>query len=218
MQPAQPASSYPVAALMVGRAKLVPVLHVENADHAEPLLEALVGAGVTTLEVTLRSAAAIEVIGRMRACGGGVLVGAGTITRPGQFAQVADAGAMFAVSPALTSELAEAARASGLPWLPGVCTPSEALFARQQGFHELKFFPADLMGGVGWLKHVDPLFPELRFCPTGGISDANSRDYLALRNCFAVGGAFLAPRELIEAADWKAIAERAKKSVSVAAG
>jgi 2-dehydro-3-deoxyphosphogluconate aldolase/(4S)-4-hydroxy-2-oxoglutarate aldolase len=87
--------------------------------------------------------------------------------------------------------------------------------AREAGFSELKFFPADLMGGVGWLNHIYPLYPDLGFCPTGGISDANSRDYLALPNVLAVGGAFLAPRSLIESADWRAISEQASRSVEL---
>jgi 2-dehydro-3-deoxyphosphogluconate aldolase/(4S)-4-hydroxy-2-oxoglutarate aldolase len=129
---------------------------------------------------------------------------------------VKDAGARFVVSPALTPELAEGAYAAGLPYLPGVATPTEALRARELGFLELKFFPADLMGGIGFLKHVAPLYPDLRFCPTGGISDKNVKDYLSQPNCLAAGGGYLAPRTLIEAADWTAIAESAAKSVQAA--
>jgi 2-dehydro-3-deoxyphosphogluconate aldolase/(4S)-4-hydroxy-2-oxoglutarate aldolase len=210
-------TQYPVATLIAPHAKLIPVLHVESPDHAEPLLEALVSAGINILEVTLRSACGPQVIKRMRALGTDAVVGAGTITKPDQLAAVIDAGAEFGVSPALTPALAEGARLSGLPFLPGVCTPSESLFAREFGFFEQKFFPADLMGGMGWIKHVDPLFPDVKFCPTGGISDDNSSQYLALRNIIAVGGAFLAPRELIEAADWKTIHERGKVSVAAAA-
>lgn len=215
MASSSPAPAYPVNALMGAQARLIPVLHIENVDHAEPLLEALVGAGVMTLEVTLRSECAVDVIRRMLAMNTGAVVGAGTITRPEHFERVMDAGAMFGVSPALTPVLGAAALKSGLPFVPGVCTPTEALLAREMGFHELKFFPADLMGGIGWIKHVLPLYPDLKFCPTGGTGDANLRDYLALPNVFAVGGAFLAPRDLIESADWSAISARSKKSVSL---
>ena len=207
-------TQYPVAQLIAPHTKLIPVLHVENPDHAEPLLEALVSAGIKILEVTLRSACGPEVIRRMRAMGSDAVIGAGTITKPDQLAIVADAGAQFGVSPALTPALAEMARLSGLPFLPGVCTPSEALAAREYGFFEQKFFPADLMGGIDWINHVEPLFPDLKFCPTGGISDENSSRYLALRNIFAVGGGFLAPRERIAAADWKAIHESGKASIA----
>ena len=207
--------TFPVDAMMGTRTRLIPVLHVENVDHAEPLLEALVGSGVTTLEVTLRSECAVDVIKRMLAMNTGAIVGAGTITRPDQFERVVDAGAMFGVSPALTPVLGTAALESALPFVPGVCTPTEALLAREMGFHELKFFPADLMGGIGWIKHMLPLYPDLRFCPTGGTGDGNLRDYLALPNVFAVGGAFLAPRDLIESADWSAISARSKVSASL---
>lgn len=205
-----------LAALIARRPPLIPVLHVENADHAEPLLQALVEGGIVAIEVTLRSASALKVIEKMRRISSAAVVGAGTVTTAEQFKQVVDAGAAFAVSPALTPSLAEAAHAAGLPYLPGVATPSEALRAREFGFNELKFFPADLMGGVGWLKHVHPLYPDLRFCPTGGISDKNVRDYLRLPNCMAAGGAWLAPKDLIEAGRWPDIKDRAAVSVRVA--
>jgi 2-dehydro-3-deoxyphosphogluconate aldolase / (4S)-4-hydroxy-2-oxoglutarate aldolase len=209
-------TQYPVAALIAPHAKLIPVLHVENADHAEPLFEALVTAGIKILEVTLRSAAGPEVIRRMRKMNTDAIIGAGTVTKADQLKPIVEAGAMFGVSPALTPALAEQIRLSDLPFLPGICTPSESLYARECGFFEQKFFPADLFGGMGFIQHVDPLFPDVRFCPTGGISDENSSQYLALRNIFAVGGAFLAPRDLIEKADWKAIHERGKASVAAA--
>lgn len=206
-----------VSDLLAGRPPIIPVLHVEDAEAAEPLLEALVSAGVSVLEVTLRSRAGLEVIRRMARAGTGAVVGAGTVTRGEHFAQVAEAGARFAVSPALTPALAEAARALGLPFLPGVATPSEALRAREEGFEELKFFPADLFGGVAWLAHVRPLFPELRFCPTGGVSDATLPAFLAAGNVFAAGGAWLAPRALIEVGDWAGVAEAATRAVGIAA-
>lgn len=204
------------ASLIEGAPRLVPVLHVENTDYAEPLLEALVKAGIRAIEVTLRSANALKVIERMSKLGGSAVIGAGTLTRPEHFAQVKNAGAKFTVSPALSPSLAEAATTSGLPYLPGVATPSEALRAREFGFLELKFFPADLFGGVGFLKHVAPLFPELRFCPTGGVSDKNVKDYLSQPNCIAAGGGYLAPRPAIEAAKWDEISQNAAKSVEAA--
>lgn len=204
-----------LSALIGKSARLIPVLHVENSEHAVPLAEALVGAGVMALEVTLRTEAALEVIARMRKAVPQAIVGAGTVTKPDQLARVRDAGALFAVSPALTERLAVASEKVDIPLVPGAVTPSEMLAAREFGFHELKFFPADLMGGTAMIKHVLPLYPNIRFCPTGGISDANVMSYLELPNIFAAGGAWLAPRDAIEAADWKGIAERAKKSVAV---
>lgn len=213
------AKSLPSAAALIKQGPpLIPVLHVENADHAEPLLTALVEAGIVTIEVTLRSASALKVIERMCRMSTKAVIGAGTVTTRAQFQDVIDAGARFAVSPALTPDLAEAAHAAGLPYLPGVATPSEALRAREWGFTELKFFPADLFGGVNWLKHVYPLYPELRFCPTGGVSDKNVRDYLGLPNCIAAGGGWLAPKDLIEEGRWMDIKARAAVSVGVAKG
>ncbi|RDJ22192.1 bifunctional 4-hydroxy-2-oxoglutarate aldolase/2-dehydro-3-deoxy-phosphogluconate aldolase [Bosea caraganae] len=206
-----------LSALIGKAAPLIPVLHVENADHAEPLAEALVSAGIVTLEVTLRTAAGLEVISRMRKAFPQAIVGAGTVTKPEQLAQVRDAGALFAVSPALTERMAEAAAKIAIPFLPGAVTPTEILTARELGLHELKFFPADIMGGIGALKHYLPLFPDVSFCPTGGISDANVMTYLDLDNVFTAGGAWLAPRDLIEAADWTQLHARAKASVAVVA-
>lgn len=210
-----PATSpaFPVSALIGDAPQLIPVLHVENADHAEPLLEALVGAGIRMVEVTLRSASALEVIRRMIAVGSPAVIGAGTITRAEQFRPVADSGAKFGVGPAFTTRLADAAHQVNLPFVPGVATPSEALMAREEGFHELKLFPAEYIGGIGWFKHMEPIFQDLRFCPTAGISETNARDFLARPNVFAVGGAFLAPRDLIEAGDWAGIAARSRRTV-----
>ena len=199
--------------ILLGRTPVIPVLHVESPDHAEPLLAALVDGGISVVEVTLRSSCAFEVITRMRAMGTNTLIGAGTVTRASQFAEAHDAGAMFAVSPALTKELADAAASVGLPYLPGVCTPSEALRARESGFVELKFFPADLMGGIGWLNHIHPLYPELAFCPTGGINAENARDYLAQQNVFTIGGASVAAREAIAKEDWHGISDRSRTVV-----
>lgn len=214
--PATDDSGPSMAAILAGKARLIPVLQVENVDHAEPLLLALETAGITAIEVTLRTAGALEVIRRMSRLARHATVGAGTLTRPGQFAEVLDAGAGFAVSPALTPVLAEAAYAAGLPYVPGVATPSEVLRARELGFHELKFFPADLMGGAGWLRHMLPLYPDVRFCPTGGVSDGNVGDYLGLANVFAAGGVYLAPARLIAEARWGEIQQGATQSVAVA--
>lgn len=203
-------------AILSGKPPLIPVLHVENADHAEPALLALEAAGIAAIEVTLRTSAALEVIARMSRMARRATIGAGTLTRPEQFAQVRDAGAAFAVSPALTPALAEAARASRLAYLPGVATPSEALLARELGFLELKFFPADLMGGPSWLRHASPLYPDLRFCPSGGLSNANVRSYLALDNVFAAAGVYLAPRDLIESEQWAELARSVKTAIAVA--
>lgn len=206
-------SNYPFADLVGDAPGLIPVLSVANANHAEPLLEALVKAGIRMIEVTLRTESALEVIARMVKVGSTAVVGAGTITREDQFAGCIKAGAKFGVGPAFTLRLAKAAKASGLPFLPGVATPSEALAAREEGFYELKLFPNEFIGAIGWFNHMAPVFPDLRFCPTAGITTDNCKDYLDRPNVFAVGGAFLAPRDLIEAGDWAGVTDRAKRAV-----
>jgi len=198
-------SNRPFQTLAAGKPPLIPVIHVENPDHAEPLLEALVKAGIGLVEVTLRTASAIEVIRRMTAMGTSAIIGAGTITKADQFAAAVDAGAKFGVGPAFSPALAAAAQAAKLPFVPGIATPSEALWAREEGFYELKLFPAEFVGGTGWLKHMEPIYPDLAFCPTAGINLGTARDFLACANVFAVGGGYFAPRDRIEASDWSGI-------------
>ncbi len=211
-------AEYPVSKLIGEAPALIPVLSVADAEHAEPLLAALVDGGVRMIEVTLRTESALEVIARMVRAGGPAVIGAGTVTRAEQIARAVDAGARFGVGPAFTPRLAEAARASGLPFVPGVATPSEALAARDEGLYELKFFPAELAGGLGWIRHIEPVLPDLRFCPTAGIDADNAAAFLARPNIFAVGGAFFAPRDMIEAADWRGITERTRQAVRNIAG
>jgi 2-dehydro-3-deoxyphosphogluconate aldolase/(4S)-4-hydroxy-2-oxoglutarate aldolase len=196
-----------MADLLAGRIPLIPVLHIENVEHAEPTLFALEEAGIAAIEVTLRTTAAVKVIERMKRLA----------TRPEQFKRVRDAGAVFAVSLALTVALAEAAERSGLAYMPGVATPTEALRARELGFQELKFFPADLFGGVGFLRRLSPLYPELKFCPTGGVSNENIRSFLTVDNVFAAGGVYLAPRALIEAGRWEDLTAVARTAIRHAA-
>lgn len=196
---------------------LIPILAITDVDQAEPLLAALEEAGIVAIEVTLRTPAALAVIERMARATSRATIGAGTLTQPEHFQQALDAGAQFTVGPALTPALATAAKAAGLPFVPGVCTPTEVLLAREYGFRELKFFPADLSGGTNWLRHVRPLYPDISFCPTGGINDANVVSYLELDNVFAAGGVYLAPRDLIEAGNWRVIRDQAKRSVDIAA-
>ncbi|RDJ21295.1 bifunctional 4-hydroxy-2-oxoglutarate aldolase/2-dehydro-3-deoxy-phosphogluconate aldolase [Bosea caraganae] len=207
-------SHYPFKALAAGKPPLIPVIHVENADHAEPVLEALVAAGIGLVEVTLRTTAAIEVIRRMVKLGSPAIIGAGTITRPEQFDAAVDAGAKFGVGPAFSPSLFEASRKTGLPFIPGIGTASEALWAREAGFYELKLFPAEFVGGIGWFKHIEPIYPDLIFCPTAGINAANAKDFLGCPNVFAVGGGFLAPRDRIEAEDWAAVESLSRQALA----
>lgn len=201
------------SALLGGRTPLIAILQVDRAEDAAPLLDTLEQAGIAAIEVTLRTPDALRVIEAMRARASQAVVGAGTLTRPEHFAAARDAGARFLVSPGLTPLLADAARAAGLPYVPGAVTPGEVLAAREHGFLEQKFFPADLNGGPAWLRHMQPLFPEVRFCPTGGVSAVNLREYLALPNVFAAGGVFMAPRQSILDRDWAGIGALAATAV-----
>ncbi len=187
-------------------AGVVPVLTIRRTADAVPLARALLAGGLSVLEVTLRTEAALAAIRSIRAEVPGVIVGAGTLTRPADFAAVEAAGARFAVSPGCTPELAEAAGAHPeITYLPGVATASEVMVAGVAGFECLKFFPAEAAGGIAALKALAGPFPEVRFCPTGGIGAGNAADYLALPNVVAVGGSWPAPEAAIQAGDWPQI-------------
>jgi 2-dehydro-3-deoxyphosphogluconate aldolase/(4S)-4-hydroxy-2-oxoglutarate aldolase len=198
------------------RAPVIPVLTVTRVEHAAPLAEALVGGGLTVLEVTLRSPVALDVIRAMRRAAPDAVVGVGTLLRAEQFAQAADAGAQFGVSPGLTPELAAASATVDYPLLPGVMTPSELLAARALGFDTCKLFPAQQAGGVGMLKALQAVFPDVAFCPTGGISRQNAGEFLALPNVLCVGGSWVAPADALERGDWARVRELAVDAASLA--
>ncbi|MGQ9368526.1 bifunctional 4-hydroxy-2-oxoglutarate aldolase/2-dehydro-3-deoxy-phosphogluconate aldolase [Azospirillum sp. ST 5-10] len=191
---------------------VIPVLVIDDPADAVPVARALVGGGLKALEVTLRTEAALACIEAMAKAVPDALVGAGTLTRPEHFARARDAGASFLVSPGLTDRLAEAARATGLPYLPGVATVTEALLAREHGFLEQKFFPAGIAGGAPALQGFAPLLPDVRFCPTGGVKLGTMKDYLALPNVFAVGGTWLLPADAVKAKDWGAVERLAREA------
>lgn len=196
-------------------APVIPVLVIDDPATAKPLAEALVAGGLPVLEITLRTAAALPAIEAMAQVEGAI-VGVGTVTRPEQFRQSIDAGATFAVTPGLTEKLADAARASGLPTLPGVMTPAEVIAAQAAGFSHLKFFPAQQAGGIAMLKALGGPFPEVRFCPTGGVNADNMREFLALPNVLCVGGSWVAPAKAVAAGDWKAVTALAREAVDSA--
>ena len=195
--------------------RIVPVLVLDEPDSAVALAEALVAGGLTTLEVTLRTPAALACAEAIAARVPGALVGLGTLIRPEQFAQARDAGARFVVSPGLTARLAEAAKAAGLPYLPGIATVTEALIAMEHGFRELKFFPAMLNGGAPALRGMAPLMPEIRFCPTGGIKAENVREILSLPNVFALGGTWLTPADAVKERRWSEIERLAREAAAL---
>ena len=198
-------------------APVIPVLTIERAETAVPLARALVKGGLPVLEITLRTEAALEALRAIVAEVPEAIVGAGTVLNPAQLEQVQRAGARFAVSPGCTAALAAAARSSGLPFLPGVQTVSEAMKAADQGFQLLKFFPADAAGGMTWLQAVGAPLAGLSFCPTGGITAGTAPSYLALANVACVGGSWVAPRVAVATGDWQSV-ERLAAAASTLKG
>jgi 2-dehydro-3-deoxyphosphogluconate aldolase / (4S)-4-hydroxy-2-oxoglutarate aldolase len=193
---------------------IIPVLTIEREKDAVPLARALLEGGLSLIEVTLRTPAAPAAIAAIARELPQIVVGAGTVQRPADVVQACAAGARFLVSPGMTAELAGAALATELPYLPGVATPSEAMAARDLGICFLKLFPAEAVGGLALLRALAPVFPGVAFCPTGGIDERSAREYLALPNVPIVGGSWMAPKEAIAAGDWERVrrlAERAKE-------
>jgi 2-dehydro-3-deoxyphosphogluconate aldolase/(4S)-4-hydroxy-2-oxoglutarate aldolase len=190
---------------VLSAAPVMPVIVLERAADAVPLARALLAGGLKVLEVTLRSDAALPGIGAIAREVPDAIVGAGTVLSPADLAAARDAGAHFAVSPGASATLLESGRDCGLPFLPGVMTPSEVLAAVAAGYHRLKFFPAAQAGGVDMLKALAGPFPQVKFCPTGGISLANAAEFLALPNVCCVGGSWIAPGASIRAGDWASI-------------
>lgn len=191
-------------------APVIPVIVLHNVEHAVPMAEALLAGGIRVLEVTLRTPqglACIEAIARQLP---EAIVGAGTVRNAADAAAAALAGARFAVSPGYTGKLGQACRDLDLPLLPGVATSSEIMMAQEDGFTELKFFPAVQSGGIQMLKAWQGPFGELRFCPTGGISPGNAAEFLALSNVVCVGGSWLVPASAVESGNWSLITELAQ--------
>jgi 2-dehydro-3-deoxyphosphogluconate aldolase/(4S)-4-hydroxy-2-oxoglutarate aldolase len=191
---------------------VIPVLTIEREADAVPLARALFEGGLRLIEVTLRTPAALAAIAAIAREIPQIVIGAGTVQRPADVVQAGAAGARFLISPGMTAELAAAALATELPYLPGVATPSEVMAARDLGICFLKLFPAEAVGGLALLRALAPVFPGIAFCPTGGIDERSAREYLALPNVPMVGGSWMAPREAVAAGDWarvRRLAERA---------
>ena len=189
---------------------VMPVLVINREEDAVPLARALVAGGLRVLEITLRTSAALEAIRLIAEQVPDAVVGVGTVTRPEQFAQVKALGAVFAVSPGMTNQLIDAARAAALPFLPGVMTPSDVMRAMEVGLDALKLFPAEQAGGIGMLKAIGGPLPEMKFCPTGGVTVTSAPAYLALPNVGCVGGSWIAPADLVRSGNWAAITELAR--------
>jgi 2-dehydro-3-deoxyphosphogluconate aldolase/(4S)-4-hydroxy-2-oxoglutarate aldolase len=185
-------------------APVIPVLVIPDAARAEGLARALVAGGLPALEVTLRTPAALEAIREMCKVEGGV-VGAGTLLTAKDVEDAKAAGASFGVSPGATDRLLDACEANDLPLLCGSSSATEAMRLLERGYWVQKFFPAEANGGVAALKAIGAPIPQVMFCPTGGVSMKNVRDYLALSNVICVGGSWVAPADLVAAGDWAAI-------------
>lgn len=194
---------------------VIPVLKIEEVAHAVPLARALAKGGLRAIEITLRTKAALEAIRRVIGEVEDAIVGAGTILDARQFEEAAQAGSKFIVSPGVTRELLAAAGDSPAPLLPGAITPGEIMLAREAGLDFLKFFPAEQAGGAAFLKALASPFAGIRFCPTGGISAANARDYLGLPNVICVGGSWIAPDAMVKAGDWTGIENLAREAAGM---
>ena len=196
------------------RAPIIPVLVLDDVACAPALAKALVAGGLPALEVTLRTAAALDAIRAMADVEGGI-VGAGTLLTPADIRAAKDAGATFGVSPGATPRLVAAAAEIGLPLLPGAATTSEVMTLWEQGYDMLKFFPAEAAGGVAALKSIGAPIPQVGFCPTGGITTENAASYLALPNVICAGGSWVAPKAKITAGDWAGITALARAAAAL---
>jgi 2-dehydro-3-deoxyphosphogluconate aldolase/(4S)-4-hydroxy-2-oxoglutarate aldolase len=197
---------------------LIPVIVIDDVAHAVPMAQALVAGGIHLLEITLRTEAGLAAIAAIRKAVPEAIVGAGTVCNGQDFQKAVEAGAQFIVSPGLTPELISVSNKlssqKGNPWqgvfLPGVATASEIMLAQEAGFTQLKCFPASAIGGEALLKAWAGPFPHIEFCPTGGISQENYQDYLALPNVICAGGSWLTESSLLKAENWLEVENRAR--------
>ncbi|MEU0833599.1 bifunctional 4-hydroxy-2-oxoglutarate aldolase/2-dehydro-3-deoxy-phosphogluconate aldolase [Streptomyces sp. NPDC056231] len=196
-------------------APVVPVVVLEDAADAVPLARALVAGGLPAIEVTLRTAAALDAIRAIASEVPDAVVGAGTVISPQNVAETVAAGARFLVSPGWTDVLLDAMKSSGVPFLPGVSTTSEVVALLERGVTEMKFFPAQAAGGTAYLGALSAPLPQARFCPTGGISLASAPSYLALPNVSCVGGSWMVPRDAVAARDWARVERLAGEAAAL---
>ncbi len=194
---------------------VVPVLVIDDVKSAVPLARALVAGGLKAIEITMRTPAALDAIRAVADEVEGAVTGAGTILNPQQWDQAVAAGSQFIVSPGTTRRLLDHVRDSPVPLLPGSATASEVMALRDEGYKVLKFFPAEQAGGAAMLKAFSSPLAGTLFCPTGGISLGNAKDYLSLPNVVCVGGSWVAPKALVEAGDWAGITRLAMEACAL---
>jgi 2-dehydro-3-deoxyphosphogluconate aldolase/(4S)-4-hydroxy-2-oxoglutarate aldolase len=192
-------------------APVIPVIILDDVSQARPLAEALVAGGLPILEVTLRTPNALKVMAEMAKVTGAI-VGSGTVRNATHMQQSVDAGCRFMVSPGISPRILDAADDIGIPLLPGIGTPSEAMTASERGYSFLKFFPAEALGGAPVLKAFASPLPDITFCPTGGIDPVKARSYLALANVICVGGSWVMPADALAAGDFKRIEALAREA------
>ena len=203
-----------IIARICAAAPVIPVLTIERVEDAQPLARALVAGGLPTLEITLRTDAALEAIAAIAEVEGAV-VGVGTLLTSTQVHDAKSAGAIFGVSPGVTPTLITAAQESDLPLLPGSATATEAMRLLEQGFVIQKFFPAEAVGGALALGSLAGPLPQIKFCPTGGITPENAKKYLALPNTLCVGGSWIAPKALVASGSWEEITQIARRAADL---
>jgi len=196
---------------------VVPVLVVNNVEHAVPMAQALLAGGIKVLEVTLRTSSALEVIEKIAKEVPEAIIGAGTVINEEQLKQVQDAGAQFAISPGMTRELLVAGNAGTIALIPGIASISELMTGIDLGYDHFKFFPAEASGGTKAIKSIAGPFPTISFCPTGGIGQANYLDYLSLPSVKCVGGSWLVPEDALTTGDYDRITQLAKQAIAGAA-
>lgn len=211
----EPSSTITSTADLLTLSRVVPVVVIKNAEQAVPLARALVRGGVGVIEITLRTEAGLSAIERVAAEVPEIVVGAGTVTTPEEAAKVTRAGAQFIVLPGSPERLLSAAIDTGLPLLPGASTLTEMMRLSERGLTVMKFFPAEVSGGVGFISAVMGPLPQLRFCPTGGISAMTAPNYLALANVGCVGGSWLTPTDAVAANDWARIESLAAEAAAI---
>ncbi|MGV6839715.1 MAG: bifunctional 4-hydroxy-2-oxoglutarate aldolase/2-dehydro-3-deoxy-phosphogluconate aldolase [Planktomarina sp.] len=204
----------PIIAATCRKAPVVPVIVIDDVKHARPLAESLVSGGLPALEVTLRTPVALEAISEMAKVEGAI-PGVGSLRTPDDVKRAKEAGAQFGVSPGATPTLLNAAETHDMPLLPGCATASEAMALLERGYEILKFFPASINGGPKAMAAISAPLPQIKFCPTGGVSLQNAPDYLALPCTLCVGGSWVAPKSLMAAGDWKAITELAQEAATL---
>lgn len=206
------------AAAVFETSPLIPVMVIQDVADAIPIAQALMDGGIRVFEITLRTEAALEAIERIANRYPEALVGAGTVLSVAQYEDVVARGAQFAISPGSTPSLLDHAAEAECPLIPGVATASEMMLAREQGYRFVKFFPAEANGGVPALKALTAPISDIRVCPTGGVTEQNMLDYLALPSVSCVGGSWILPEGLIKTKDWTGISRLTRQALLRASG